>query len=186
MTTKQHVFLIGPPAVGKLTVGHLLSQGTGFPLYDNAKSIDTATLLFKYGTEDFRKFRDELRFSFYSKATTSCVTGLISSCCLARSSWPYIRRVEALLSANSWRTSYFLLTADDTTIQSRAEFPDRQQKVALTAPTSIKDWLAKNWPPTFPKGIDIQQIDTSNVTASDTATRIKTLLDMNHEPTRTA
>lgn len=178
METQLHLCLLGPPAVGKLTVGRLLSEWNGFPLYDNARSIDTAMLLFAYGTEDFREFRDELRFSFYSRAASSNIAGLISTCCLARNSWPYLHRVEAILTANGWNTSYFLLTADEATILSRGRSPDRGQKTALTAPSAISEWLAKNWPPILPQGMNIQQIETTNTTAFGAAMQIKTFRDI--------
>ena len=178
MLAKLHLFLVGPPAVGKLTVGRILSQSTDFPLSDSARSIDTATLLFPYGTAGYREFRDELRFSFYSRAGTSQIPGLISTCCLARNSWPYFRRVEALLSATNWQTIYVLLTADESSLFARVESPDRRQKTALMTPASIREWLAKNWPTTFPEDVRFHSFETTMLSPLATSIEVKALLDL--------
>ena len=49
---KLHYFLLGPPAVGKLTISRILSTMTEYPIYDNSLSINTALLLYKYGSKE--------------------------------------------------------------------------------------------------------------------------------------
>ncbi len=180
MIPKEHIFLVGPPAVGKLTIGRLLSQWTGFPFYDNSRSIDTASLLFPYGAEEFREYRDEMRLSFYLRAKSSGIGGLISSCCLARNSWPYLNHIEAHLSDSGWTTKYILLTADEAIILSRVESLDRQKKVTITTQVEIENWFVNNWPPVIPKDKDLFQVDTSKKTAHLAAKQVMVFLDRHH------
>ena len=107
---RKHLFLLGPPAVGKLTVGKILSKRINYPLFDNAKTVDVASLLFDYDTNEYRAYRDEMRMLFYNKAMTANIKGLISTCCLRHpSNWCYFDSVEQLLNEHGWNTMYFLL-----------------------------------------------------------------------------
>lgn len=58
------VFIIGPPAVGKMTVGLELSALTGIPLFHNHHSIEAVLPVFDFGTEPFNRlvsgFRDRM------------------------------------------------------------------------------------------------------------------------------
>lgn len=183
---KQHFFILGPPAVGKLTVGRLLSRQTNFPLYDNARAIDVAALLFHYGTENFRAFRDEQRLAFYSRVISSTVPGLISTGCLTRTSWPYFRRIDSLLSTNGWSTKYIILSASAETLISRANSPDRQFKLSLTDRISMRAWLDDNWPPFVPPDLLAHGIDTSQLAASETVSKLLALLELQDESKGTA
>ena len=51
--TPALVFLIGPPAVGKMTVGAELARRTGLPLYHNHLSIEAVLPVFEYGSPAF-------------------------------------------------------------------------------------------------------------------------------------
>lgn len=41
------VFIVGPPAVGKMTVGHELARRTGLKLFHNHHTIDLALRFFR-------------------------------------------------------------------------------------------------------------------------------------------
>jgi hypothetical protein len=51
---KTLLFIIGPPAVGKMTVGKGLSHRTGLPLFHNHLSIEAVLPVFDFGTEAFK------------------------------------------------------------------------------------------------------------------------------------
>ncbi len=183
---KQHICLLGPPAVGKLSVGNVLSTHTDLPLYDNARAIDIASLLFPYGSEQFRTYRDDLRFDFFNRAISSDINGLISTGCLARTSWPHFIRIESLLACANWNTRYILLTASEDALVARARSSERLLKRSLISESSIKLWLRENWPPRLLEGLEIYQIDTSNLTLEATVVTVLTSLRMSDESERTA
>jgi len=47
------VMLVGPPAVGKMTIGQELRRLTGIPLFYNHQIIDLVTEYFEFGTSEF-------------------------------------------------------------------------------------------------------------------------------------
>lgn len=62
MSKDRHFLLIiGPPAVGKMTVGQEICRLTNFRLFHNHESIETALNLFSYGSKDFNKINRGIR-----------------------------------------------------------------------------------------------------------------------------
>ncbi len=58
---KTLVFLFGPPAVGKMTVGGALSRLTGLPLAHNHLSIEAVLPVFGYGEPAFNRLVTTIR-----------------------------------------------------------------------------------------------------------------------------
>lgn len=54
------VFIHGPAASGKHTIGALLAARTGLPLFHNHLTVDLATSLFPFGSPGFVKLRAEI------------------------------------------------------------------------------------------------------------------------------
>ena len=73
---KTLVFLTGPPAVGKMTVGRELSRLTGFPLFHNHMSIEAVLPVFGFGEPAFNRLVTHLREGVIREAAESDLPGL--------------------------------------------------------------------------------------------------------------
>jgi len=71
------VFIVGPPAVGKMTVGHELAQRTGFKLFHNHHTIDLALRFFAFGTPPFHRLVNEFRRRILEEVAASDLPGVI-------------------------------------------------------------------------------------------------------------
>jgi hypothetical protein len=71
------VFIVGPPAVGKMTVGHELALRTGLRLFHNHHTIDLALRFFPYGSPAFRRLVGEFRRRIFQEVAGSDLAGLI-------------------------------------------------------------------------------------------------------------
>jgi hypothetical protein len=71
------LFIVGPPAVGKMTVGHEIAQRTGFKLFHNHHSIDLALRFFAYGSPPFHRLVGEFRRRIFEEVAASDLPGLI-------------------------------------------------------------------------------------------------------------
>jgi hypothetical protein len=71
------VFIVGPPAVGKMAVGHELAARTGFRLFHNHHTIDLVLRFFDYGTPPFRRLVGEFRRRTFEEVAGSSLPGLI-------------------------------------------------------------------------------------------------------------
>lgn len=71
------VILIGPPAVGKMTVGFALAERTGLKLFHNHQTIELALRFFEFGTPPFRRLVAECRRRIFEEVAASELPGLI-------------------------------------------------------------------------------------------------------------
>ena len=71
------VVLFGPPAVGKMTVGHELCRLTGYRLFHNHMTIEPFLGVFDYGTPSYRRLSAELRQRIFEEAIASDLPGLV-------------------------------------------------------------------------------------------------------------
>ena len=56
----KFVLIVGPQAVGKMTVGQELSKITDFKLLHNHMTIEILTKIFDYSKESFKKLIEEI------------------------------------------------------------------------------------------------------------------------------
>ena len=71
------VFMIGPPAVGKMTVGLELSALTGIRLFHNHQSIEAVLPVFDFGTDPFNRLVSGFRDRMFIEVAESELPGLI-------------------------------------------------------------------------------------------------------------
>jgi shikimate kinase len=62
------IFLYGPPAVGKYTVGKELEKLTGFKLFHNHATVDAVHTVFKFGTKPFWELVEKYRTDMIKQA----------------------------------------------------------------------------------------------------------------------
>lgn len=71
------LFVIGPPAVGKMTVGEEIARLTGFKLLHNHLTIEPVLALFPFGSPPFNRLVGEFRRRLVAEAAASDLPGLI-------------------------------------------------------------------------------------------------------------
>lgn len=71
------VFVVGPPAVGKMTVGHELARRTGLRLFHNHHTIDLVLRFFPFGTPPFARLVEEFRGRIMEEVAASDLPGLV-------------------------------------------------------------------------------------------------------------
>ena len=74
---KQLVIIIGPHAVGKMTVGQELAKITDLRLFHNHMSIELALKLFDFGTPGFRALNETIRKTVFEQFAAGDLPGLI-------------------------------------------------------------------------------------------------------------
>lgn len=75
--TPTLVFIIGPPAVGKMTVGVELARRTGLKLFHNHHTIELVLEFFPFGTPPFGRLVHEFRRRIMEEVAASELPGLI-------------------------------------------------------------------------------------------------------------
>ncbi len=71
------LFVVGPPAVGKMSVGQAITERTGLRLFHNHISIELALRYFDYGTPAFGRLNEEIRRRVIEEVAASDLPGLV-------------------------------------------------------------------------------------------------------------
>lgn len=71
------VFIVGPPAVGKMTVGRELAARTGLRLFHNHQTIDLVLNFFPFGSAPFKQLVAEFRRRIFEEVAASDLPGVI-------------------------------------------------------------------------------------------------------------
>jgi hypothetical protein len=115
---KTLVFLFGPPAVGKMTVGEALSRRTGYPLFHNHLSIEAVLPLFDFGSPPFGRLVGEFRRRAFEEVADSHHEGLIFTYVWAfdqPGDRQFVERMKAIFESRGGRTVFVELWADQAT-----------------------------------------------------------------------
>jgi hypothetical protein len=71
------LFVVGPPAVGKMSVGQAIVDRTGLRLFHNHIAIELALRYFDYGTPAFRRIDGAIRRLVIEEVAASDLPGLV-------------------------------------------------------------------------------------------------------------
>ena len=165
---------MGSPAVGKLTTAKAVSEKLDYPIFDNSKVIDIASLIYKYGSDEHKFYRNELRFDFYRRAALNNeIKGLISTNVLKRAeNWNHFFKIKKDFGVVGWETHFFILIAQEKILLERVEDPSRRNKTVFTDSLKLKEWLDNNPNHSFPIDKTVKVIDNSLLTAPEVAEQI--------------
>lgn len=71
------IWVVGPPAVGKMAVGLEIAKITGYKLLYNHGTIELLIRVFEYGTPKFNLLNNEFRRRVFEEVATSDLLGFI-------------------------------------------------------------------------------------------------------------
>ncbi len=108
------VFIVGPPAAGKMTVGHELAQRTGLKLFHNHLTIELVLPLFPFGTPAFHRLVGDFRRRIFEEVAASDLPGLIFTYVWAfdhPSDAAYVEELAAIFRTRDGRVLFVELEA---------------------------------------------------------------------------
>ncbi|MCY1142006.1 hypothetical protein OWR29_28770 [Actinoplanes sp. Pm04-4] len=71
------LFIIGPPAVGKMTVGQAVAARTGYRVFHNHLTIEPVLRFFDFGTPAFHRLVESFRTGVLEEVAASDLPGLV-------------------------------------------------------------------------------------------------------------
>ena len=76
-TAPTLLYIVGPPAVGKMTVGHEIATRTGLRLFHNHMAIEPVLRFFDFGSPAFVRLVDGFRQRLVEEVAASDLPGLL-------------------------------------------------------------------------------------------------------------
>ncbi|NLM67879.1 MAG: AAA family ATPase [Enterococcus sp.] len=123
----KFVMIIGPQAVGKMTVGQELAKKTSLKLFHNHMTIELLEPLFGFSSELWQ-LSDLFRYEIFKKMAESKEAGLIFTYVWAfdlQADWDFVNRVTALFESKNATVYFVELEADLTERLERNKSPHR-------------------------------------------------------------
>ncbi|MHA1729314.1 MAG: AAA family ATPase [Promethearchaeota archaeon] len=181
------IFIIGPPAVGKMTVGRELSKITGYKLLHNHMTIDLVIQFFDFGTIKFNKLNEEFRRRIFEEVASSDLKGLIFTVVIAMNLLTdkiYLENLAAIFLEQGASIYYVELEAELSERlkrnkgQSRLIAKPQSKKNVEKTEKRLLEWEKKfimNSSEKTPFFFDVNylKIENTNVSADEAAIRIK-------------
>ncbi|MFZ3590101.1 AAA family ATPase [Bacillus sp. DJP31] len=109
------VFVFGPQAVGKMTVGQELAKKTDLKLFHNHMTIDLVGHFFNYGTKEGKRLVSLFRQEIFEEVSKSNLYGMIFTYVWAfnqQGDWDYVNQVSQLFESRGATVYYVELEAD--------------------------------------------------------------------------
>jgi|SRR5579883_1138172 tRNA A37 N6-isopentenylltransferase MiaA len=174
------VVLIGPSAVGKMTVGQELMRLTGFRLFYNHQVIDLLTTYFPFGSPSFNRLEPRFRTLVIEEAAASGLSLIVTSA--RRWTEPEGQQVlRTWLDAYAKRGYIVCIAELNAPLAVRLERHHgenrrRHKRVAGISDAKFRQFDAINpWDSSAPLPADLPylRLDTEHLTAEATARRIR-------------
>lgn len=143
----QLVFLYGPAAAGKLTVGRALAARTGLPLFHNHLVVDAVMAVFPFGSEPFVRLREAFWMEVFEAAARDGRSLIFTFAPEPTVDDGFPARVRARVEALGGQVRFVALTLSDEAQMRRIDDPARAEFGKLRSPellASLRDGFARS------------------------------------------
>lgn len=176
------IFVVGPPAVGKMAVGDEIARRLGLALFHNHLTIELLLRLFPHGSESFTRLNREIRQRILAEIADSSRPGVVVTYVWAFDSPDDTAQVEswaALFDDRGGRVLYVELSA---TLQERlrrnetafrlAEKPSKRDlEISRAQLLDLEGQHLMNSGDRFSQRRDYLRIDNTALSAAEVAKR---------------
>lgn len=128
------VFIHGPAASGKHTVGTMLARRTGLPLFHNHLAVDLATALFDFGTPSCARLRAEVWRSAFRECANASRSFIFTFTPDATVDPSHVDELVGMIEAADGAVLFVELVCSRPTIMARLQNDSRKRFGKLTEP----------------------------------------------------
>lgn len=151
------IFLHGPAAAGKLTVGRELQALTGLRLFHNHLVVDALLAVFPFGSEPFVRLREEMWLAVFRAAAAERASLIFTFNPEATVRPRFISDTVELIRSAGGECSFVRLECARPELERRVELPSRAEFRKLRSASMLRTlWAtgADAFPP-LPAGLTI-------------------------------
>jgi chloramphenicol 3-O-phosphotransferase len=165
------VFIHGPAAAGKLTVGRALHDLTGFRLFHNHLVVDTLLSVFPFGTPSFAALREQIWLSVFEAAAKEGISTIFTFAPESTVNPGFIDKAVSTIQNAGGEVCFIKLDCPIDVIEQRLDNASRAQFLKLNSVGTFRELREKGADrfPELPPGLTI---DTSTMQPNESARRI--------------
>lgn len=177
------IFIYGPPAVGKLTVGQELKKLTGYKLFHNHLTVLVARSLFPghHGAKPpklFSKLLKKMRLAAIEVAAEGGINTIFTLAYSGKVDDPFVEKIVAAVKKYGGSVHFVQLTAPDVVLMQRVGETSRKEIAKINDPASLRELLDSRDLRATVSHHKVLKIDTSTLSAADAAKEIATRLKL--------
>jgi len=171
------IFLYGPPAVGKQTVGEELARQLGYKILDNHKSVEMLRQLFPFEDPKLNLIRRTLQAKFrlemFEEAAKAGVDFVTTCATAGPQHFDFYRQTMRLVEKHDGRVLFVQLAPNRQVMMERVT-QDSRKGIKIETQERLLQLLEKE-PELFDKFPDVSHLtlDNSALTPSEAAAKIK-------------
>jgi len=166
------VFLHGPAASGKLTVGRELSRLTGYRLFHNHLVVDAVTAVFEFGSESFVRLREEMWLAVFRESALRGVSLIFTFAPERTVRESFVGEAVAAVEGAGGRVLFVELTCPESELERRIEDDSRAEFGKLRSKGLFQELRAAG-AFEYPKLPSDLTLDTGVLSPAEAAMRIR-------------
>ena len=180
----KFIMIVGPQAVGKMTVGQELAKITNLKLLHNHMTIELLTKIFDYSKKAYTKLNLNFRTQIFEEFSKSNEYGLIFTCCFdfdVKKEWEIVEKCRNIFKEKG-EECYFIEL--ETTLEERIKRNKTDNRLAHKPSKRNLEWSEKDIIKSIEKHRlnsnsneipfeNYLRIDNTNISAEETAKMIK-------------
>ena len=164
------IFIHGPAAAGKLTIGKALAGLTGYPLFHNHLVVDAVSAAFPFGSEAFTRLRQDFWLEVFAAAAAEGRSLIFTFAPEPTVPMDFVDQTVARVAEHGGRVRFVQLTLDAEEQERRVVAEDRARFNKLRSVEILRRLRAARGPYLQPPA-DLA-IDTGVTSVAESAQRI--------------
>jgi shikimate kinase len=165
------IFLYGPAASGKLTVGRTLHTLTGLRLFHNHLVVDTLLAVFPFGSPSFIRLREQIWLSVFEAAATDDTSLIFTFAPESTVNPEFIDNAIVTIRKSGGEVHFVRLDCPISVLEARMEDASRAQFLKLNSVATFRKLRAANADTYRELPADLT-IDTSTIQPGESAKAI--------------
>lgn len=168
------VFIYGPPAAGKLTVGKELSKITGYKFFHNMLTVDLAQTVLDWNDKNFGDLTTKYRLITFKEAAKAKVEGIIFTYAYApKIDDAFVKKVIRQIKTDKGEICFVQIHAKKEELLNRVGNDSRRELKKLIDQSILEKQLDKRDQYAKIPFVETFSVDTTNISPNKAANMIK-------------
>ena len=167
------IFLYGPPAAGKYTIGKAVAEKTGYKFFHNHLTVDLLQSVFTFGTPDFFRLSQKIRLDIFEQAAKENRPGVIFTFVYAKNADDdFIKQLLDRVTSNGGEVVFIQIYCEKEELLKRVKEESRQQFQKVKSEEGLLKTLSDGDQISTIDFVTSTKIDSTHLTVEETISKV--------------